>query len=340
MGIVAVFHDKSFEEHDTGEQHPETRCRAHWVAEGIRRSPLAGNIQFLQPRPAKGSQIERAHSPEYRQYIEEACLKGQRSVDFGETLVSPESYDVALLSAGAAIGAVEAVCTGGYTRAFACARPPGHHARAEQAMGFCLFNNIAIAAIHAQTVLSRERICIIDFDVHHGNGTQECFYATPSVLFISIHEHLLYPQSGWASETGSGEGKGCNINIPMPPKADGALYQSAFAEAIEPALQRFEPDLILFSAGFDAHRRDPLSSTLLDEEDYYKLTRRITDLAATLASRPPIVSILEGGYHPEALVRSALFHLCALAEAPGSEALYQKHAPALRALALTLGQEL
>ncbi len=339
MGTVAVIYDERFLEHDTGEQHPETRRRAQWVAEAIRRSPLAKHVTFRKPYPAKASLIERAHSSDYRQYIEEACLKGQRSVDFGETLVSQDSYTTALLSAGAAISAVEAVCNDGYKAAFSCARPPGHHARTEQAMGFCLFNSVAIAAIHAQTALSRERICIIDFDVHHGNGTQECFYATPSVLFISIHQHLLYPQSGWASETGSGQGKGYTLNIPLPPEAGADDYRHAFAEQIEPALRQFSPDLILLSAGFDGHRLDPLSNTRLGEEDFYELTRRIIDLAAKLDPRPPVASILEGGYHPEALIRSALFHLCALAEQPGTDALYKRYAPALRTLTLQPNRE-
>ncbi len=312
MKPLAVVYDDAFASHDTGDRHPETAMRARWVADALRDSALAAFTDFLQPELVETRWIERIHTREYRCFIEEACLKGQRAVDFGETLVCEDSYRVARLAAGSAVRAVHAVCRDGYGAAFSCARPPGHHARAEQAMGFCLFNNIAIAAAYAQEAMKRERVCIIDFDVHHGNGTQESFYATPAVLFVSLHQHLLYPHTGWDSETGSGAGKGTNLNIPLPAGSDLARYEAAFEQLVEPAVRRFCPDILLLSAGFDAHHRDPLSDMQLSEKDYYTLTRRIMRLARHVGDCP-VASVLEGGYDPAGLAQSALHHLRALA---------------------------
>lgn len=313
MKPLAVVYDEAFASHDTGDRHPETALRARWVAEALRGSDLIEVTDVLQPELIATRWVERIHTREYRSFIEEACLKGLRAVDFGETLVCEDSYRVARLAAGAAVRAVHAVCRDGYGAAFSCARPPGHHARAEQAMGFCLFNHVAIAAVYAQEAMKRERVCIIDFDVHHGNGTQESFYATPAVLFVSLHQHLLYPQTGWDSETGSGGGKGTNLNIPLPAGSDLSRYETAFETLVEPAVRRFQPDIILLSAGFDAHHRDPLSDMQLSAEDYHALTRRIMCLARDFGDCP-VASVMEGGYDRSGLERSALQHLRALAE--------------------------
>ncbi|MCC5839227.1 MAG: histone deacetylase [Opitutales bacterium] len=310
---VAFLYAEEFADHDTGQQHPETAERARWIASAVRRGPLGAHVGFIEPRAVPSRWIDRVHTADYRRFIEEAALKGLRSVDFGETLVSPESFEVARLAAGAALGAVEAACSGRWLAAFACCRPPGHHARTEQAMGFCLFNNVAIAAVYAREALGRERVCIIDWDVHHGNGTQESFYASPGELFISIHQHPLYPHTGWREERGSGAGAGFNLNLPVPAGATGEDYRRLWDEQVVPAVEAFQPNLLLISCGFDAHRLDPLSAVDLEEADYYDLTRRAWNLARSFPDCP-VVSVLEGGYHPDALVRSALFHLCGLAE--------------------------
>jgi len=268
---------------------------------------------WLEPQAAAVRWIERVHSAEYRQYVEEACLSGRRCVDFGETLVCEDSYEVALLSAGAALRAVDAVLVDGYTAAFSCARPPGHHARAESAMGFCLFNNVAIAACYAQEAHGVDRVCIVDWDVHHGNGTQEAFFNTPGVLFFSIHQSPLYPHTGEPYEQGSGAGAGLTLNVPMPPGSLGIDYREAFEDVLFPALESFRPGLILLSAGFDAHAADPLAQVELETADFAMLTRMLMD-AARRYSNGRLVSVLEGGYHPQAMPDSVLAHLCALLE--------------------------
>lgn len=305
---LAVVYHADFELHDTGNQHPEKCVRARRVADALRADAIAEDLQWFTPEPAAAEWLEKVHSPEYRQYIEEACLSGRPYADIGETAICEESYAVARLAAGAAMQTVDLVFGDDFKRAFACIRPPGHHARYEQAMGFCLFNNIAIAAAYAEAAYGLERIAIVDWDVHHGNGTQETFYNSPKVMFSSLHQLPLYPHSGERVEEGLEMGHGFTLNLPLPAGSDGGVYRSAFNLELLPALKKFRPQLIFISCGFDAHCDDPLADMKLKEEDYRWMTRQLADIADEFCEGR-IVSVLEGGYDMEALASSALAHV-------------------------------
>src|SRR5215471_1335046 len=211
--------------------------------------------EVVAPRAATHEQLARVHDAEYIQRISETT--GQALALDPDTYTSPDSYEVALLAAGAAIDAVERVMSGSHVRALALVRPPGHHAEREHAMGFCLFNNVAVAAAHART-LGASRVAIVDYDVHHGNGTQHVFELDPAVLYCSVHQYPYYPGTGAATEIGSGAGRGFTVNLPLEGGAADDDYRLAFEEVVTPVLWQFKPDLVLVSAGFDAHERDPL----------------------------------------------------------------------------------
>ena len=311
---VAVYYHPDCLLHDTGPQHPETVARLTVSKAALDASRFASLIHWQLPRPAEARWIERIHTAEYRQFIEESCLRGKHFVDMGETVVCPESYQAALLSAGAAVQAVDSVMQEGYQRAFCLTRPPGHHASEEQAMGFCLFNNVAIAANYALEAYGLERVCIVDWDVHHGNGTQDIFYASPTVLFCSLHQLPLYPHTGESHETGIGAGKGMTVNCPLPFGAGIDLYHETWVHDLAPEIRSFQPQLILISAGFDAHREDPLADIELDSHDYYHMTRWVLEVAEESA-HGRVVSMLEGGYNLEALAESVKEHVRGMAEA-------------------------
>jgi acetoin utilization deacetylase AcuC-like enzyme len=233
-------------------------------------------------------------------------------VDQGDTTVSAESFDVALLAVGSSLAAIDAVASGILQNAFCAVRPPGHHATKKQPMGFCLFNNTAIAARYAQEHHGIGRIAIIDWDVHHGNGTQEIFYDDPSVLFISLHQYPFFPGTGSRAERGEGKGEGFTLNLPMRAGTEEPEYVEAFQKEILPMLDMFRPELILISAGFDAHREDPLGNINLSEESFKKMTL-MTMESADKHCHGKIVSILEGGYNLSSLSKSVEVHLKALA---------------------------
>lgn len=310
---VAIFYHPDCLLHETGGQHPEAPGRLNSAKASLERAPFADRLHWLKPEPVDAKWIEKIHTPEYRQFIEEACLKGRSSVDFGETMICPDSYRAALLAAGGAVGCVDAVFRDGYSAAFSLTRPPGHHASQEKAMGFCLFNNVAIAAQYAEEAYGLERICILDWDVHHGNGTQDIFYGSPSVLFCSLHQLPLYPHSGECHETGTDAGAGLTVNCPFPNGAAIHHYMETLTEDIFPKMQEFQPELILLSAGFDAHSMDPLADIQLQSRDFYTLTRWVLDQAKEL-THGRIVSILEGGYNLRALGESVSEHVRALVE--------------------------
>ncbi len=273
--------------------------------ETVRDSGLGERLHWLRPQPASVQAIERVHTGAYRQFIEEACLSGAMMVDSGETLVGEDSYRAALLSAGGVMLGVDEVVQGRASSAFVATRPPGHHATQDRAMGFCLFNNVAIAARHAQCVHGIERVLIVDWDVHHGNGTQDIFYNDASVFFFSTHQHPLYPGTGSAAEQGVGPGCGYTVNCPMAPGAGFKEYQKAFLETLTPAARRFKPQLMLVSAGFDAHDNDPLADISLHESDFGQLASIVMDIAAELCNQR-VVFALEGGYNIPALTASVL----------------------------------
>jgi len=312
---VAVFYHPDCVLHETGPHHPERPERGVRVEQALRQASFGEFLDWYEPEPVEAEWIESIHSAEYRQFIEESCLKGKESVDFGETHVGMDSYRAALLAAGGAVGAVESVVHGGYRFAFSACRPPGHHARAEQAMGFCLFNNIAIAADYAEKALGLERLAILDWDVHHGNGTQDAFYNSPSVHFCSTHQAPLYPHTGHIYEDGTGSGRGMNLNCPLEGGSGlEDILRELKAEWI-PALERVRPELILVSAGFDAHRLDPLAGMSLESADFGELTQFVCEQASRFCEGR-VVSVLEGGYHLEALGESAAAHIEACVQIP------------------------
>jgi acetoin utilization deacetylase AcuC-like enzyme len=282
--------------------HPENAERLKAI-EAALDSPALGLREFLvplAPRPATIDEIGKAHSLDYVTGLRDAVRQAPGYVDHAPTYVVPESFDIALLAAGGAIRAVEAVAGGEAEAAFALVRPPGHHAVPDAPMGFCLFNNVAIAARYAQRMLGIERVLIVDFDVHHGNGTQEIFYEDPSVLFISTHQEGIYPGTGAANEMGAGEGAGYTINLPLPAGAGDGAMQRVLAEIIEPAAMRFRPKLVLVSAGFDAHWLDPLAGLQFTLAGYTHLTHGLARIAAEQCNGM-LVFVLEGGYHLAAL---------------------------------------
>lgn len=223
-------------------------------------------------------------------------------LDEGDTHAVRESFEAALLAAGAVNTAIDAVLQSKVGAAFCAVRPPGHHAECDRAMGFCLFNNVAIGARYAQRMHRIERVAILDWDVHHGNGTQHIFEADPTVFYISLHQYPFYPGTGAREERGVGEGEGFTLNIPLPAGTGEARYLEAFRNEIVPALQDFKPELLIISAGFDAHRDDPLANMMLTESSYGKMTEQVMGIA-------PIVSVLEGGYNLDALARSDEAHI-------------------------------
>ena len=311
---VALFYHPDCLFHDTGTGHPECPDRLSRAKEAIEKSTAANLVHWHQPDPVEARWVEAIHSPEYRSYIEESCLQGRQTVDFGETVICEDSYRAATLAAGGATAAVDAVLRDGYHAAFSLMRPPGHHAGTEKAMGFCLFNNIAIAAHYAAEAYGIDRVCILDWDVHHGNGTQDIFYSSPSVLFVSLHQLPLYPHSGECHETGLGPGKNLTLNCPFPEGSGIDHFLETLDHDVLPALEDFSPGLILVSAGFDAHRQDPLAGLTLNTPDFHRLTVWVQEQAQRFC-HGRMVSILEGGYNLDALAESVAEHVRALTEA-------------------------
>jgi len=255
--------------------------------------------------------IDAVHAPGYREALHRAVPpQGIRYLD-ADTGLSPGSWPAALTAAGGMLSAVDAVMSGRVTNAFCAVRPPGHHAESGRGMGFCLFNNVAIAARYLQRHHNIGKVAIVDWDVHHGNGTQEIFYGDPTVLYVSTHQHPLYPGTGSEAETGKEAGKGFTLNFPMPAGRDDDDYAAVFVKSIIPALKVFGPDFILISAGFDAHRDDPLAGMNVTEAGFGEFTRLVRQVA-DLSAHGRIVSCLEGGYNLPALARSVQFHLTAL----------------------------
>ncbi|TLY27794.1 MAG: histone deacetylase [Ignavibacteria bacterium] len=296
-----------FLDHKTGLGHPERPERLRAIVSRLKEVKLASSLEPISIEPASEEWMSKVHTPAHIRFVRETCLRGG-ILDGGDTPVSKDSYEVALLAAGAVIAAVAAVLNGGMENAFCAVRPPGHHATQAVSMGFCLFNNAAIGARFAQAAHGLKRVAIIDWDVHHGNGTQEIFYEDKSVFYISTHQYPFYPGTGSRTETGSGEGKGYTLNIPMSAGSGEKEYLDAFRGEILPALDRYRPELIMISAGFDAHRDDPLANINLTEESFSKLTLLISE-SARRNCNGKIVSVLEGGYHLTALARSVEAHL-------------------------------
>ncbi len=302
-----LFTHEACARHDTGQWHPESPARLAAVLQALDAAGLSGLGWREAPRASRDSLLA-AHPADF---VERALAavpdSGFVGLD-GDTILSPGSGEAALRAAGALVAAVDAVMAGEAATAFCAVRPPGHHAEPEVAMGFCLFNNIAVAARHAQRTHGLQRIAVLDFDVHHGNGSQAIFWDDPGVFFASSHQSPLYPGTGAREERGA---HGQMINAPLPPGAGTEAFRAAWEGAILPGLERFAPELILVSAGFDGHRADPLADLDLVEADYRWITRTLKEIAGRHAGGR-LVSTLEGGYDLDALAASAVAHVEAL----------------------------
>ena len=308
MNRVGFLYHPDYLKHQTGPGHPERPDRLSHLVKHLLSKPLWNSLIHLQPQHARIDHITLAPPESYVAGIAKACSSGITVIDSGDTHVSRDSYEVALLAAGAVTEAVDQVMTSKLNSAFCSVRPPGHHAETATAMGFCLFNNAAIAARYAQKNHGVERVAILDWDVHHGNGTQQIFYEDPSVLYISLHQYPFYPGTGAEGETGSGKGKGFTLNCPMNAGSGEREYLEAFHHRILPALENFKPELMILSAGFDAHKDDPLAGINLEEGSFEKMTGIVKKVADDHCDGK-IVSVLEGGYDLEALAGSAEKHL-------------------------------
>jgi acetoin utilization deacetylase AcuC-like enzyme len=291
--------------HNPGEGHPESPTRLAAVLEAIENAQVPG-LEWREAPAASRTQLLRVHAPTHIARVLDEPVTDFVRLD-ADTGMSADSPEAALRAAGAACAAVDAVILGECRRAFCAVRPPGHHATADTPMGFCLFNSIAVAAAHALDAHRLARVAIIDFDVHHGNGTQDIFQHEPRVMYVSSHQRGLYPGSGHADERGAGN----LLNAPLPEGTPGAEFRRAWSEQLLPEIDAFRPELILISAGFDAHRLDPLAGLMLEASDYYWLTIELGAIA-TRHARGRIVSCLEGGYSLTALRECSVAHLRAL----------------------------
>jgi acetoin utilization deacetylase AcuC-like enzyme len=308
-GVAFVWHEACLG-HSNGPGHPERPERIRAIRDHLERSGLLARLVPLRPEPCPMERIEAVHPRRYIETIRRACDVAPARLD-PDTGVSPGSWEAALCSAGGALAGCDAVLSGRVGAAFVCTRPPGHHAEAERAMGFCLFNNAAIAARHLRAAHGLERVLIVDWDVHHGNGTQRIFEEDGSVFYFSTHQYPFYPGTGAADETGRRRGAGATLNVPMPAGSGDAEYLAVFRDVLRPAIDRFRPQAILISAGFDAHRADPLAAMELTETGYAGMTAIVRE-AADAHCDGRIVSLLEGGYDLEALGASVEVHLRAL----------------------------
>jgi acetoin utilization deacetylase AcuC-like enzyme len=298
MPLILISSER-FAEHQTPPGHPESPERAE-VMSAVAREWRAHNGEVIAPREATHEQLARVHSEAHLARI--ASTEGRAVAFDPDTYTSPESVEIARLAAGAVVDAVERVMSAASTRAFVPVRPPGHHAERNRVMGFCLYNNVAVGAAHARTLGAR-KVAIVDYDVHHGNGTENIFQSNPDVLYLSLHQYPYYPGTGSADEIGSGDGRGFNVNVPLEVGAVDEDYRLALSTIVVPVLTQFEPDLIIISAGFDAHERDPLAGMRLRTEAFAAMTADIRRVADTCC-RGRLVAVTEGGYDLRALSES------------------------------------
>lgn len=312
---VGLFLDGKCKEHNTGYGHPEQPARFDAVKEGVRIASQEQNdfLKMLGFEAATKESILHAHEAGYLEIVEREVKAGREMLSTGDTNVSPRSWDVAMLAAGASIEAVDTIFdSGGIKRAFCGMRPPGHHASAGRGMGFCLFNNVAIAARYAQEKHSVGKVLIVDWDVHHGNGTQDIFYDDESVFFFSTHQSPWYPGTGSRDETGTGKGQGTVMNRPFPAGAGRKEVGKAFEKDLLEAANRFKPELVIISAGFDSRVEDPLGHFRLEDKDFADMTKLMLGIARE-HSEGRLVSVLEGGYSLEGLKLAVASHVSALA---------------------------
>ncbi len=303
--------DAVFKKHVTAPGHPESPARIDAIRRAFDAAGIFEKCTCLKPREATLEELARAHDPRYVESVLREIESGVESLAGGDVSICASSGHVARLAAGSAIAAVDAVLRAKTGTAFCATRPPGHHATRDRPMGFCIFNGIAVAARHAQAVHGVERVAILDWDVHHGNGTQDIFYEDGTVLFASTHQSPWYPGSGSRDEIGTGPGQGFTINRPYPAGSGRTEILDAFANDILPAVRKFQPDLILISAGFDSRVGDPLGGFLLNDDDFFDLTTAIRSVATDVCNGR-IVSLLEGGYSLNGLASAITAHVGAL----------------------------
>jgi acetoin utilization deacetylase AcuC-like enzyme len=298
---VGLYDDPVFREHDAGAGHPERPQRLEALRLGLRQAGLEDDLALVSPRPASREELLRAHTAAHVDLV--ASTEGRCCRFDPDTQAGPRSYVAALCAAGAVVDAVDRVLDGTLDRAFCAVRPPGHHATADRAMGFCLFNNVAVGAARA---LARglRRVAIVDIDVHHGNGTQAIFWAEPRVLYVSSHQYPLYPGTGAMDEVGEGLGKGFTVNLPMPAGLGDGEYGHVYRTIVEPIGRAFDPELVLVSAGFDAHRNDPLAGMDLTDAGFAELADVCVGIAGGAAGGR-LVAVFEGGYDPHAVAGAA-----------------------------------
>lgn len=310
MAKTGLVLDKRFERHETGYGHPERPERLRAIADALDARGLTHACARIEATPIDMELVRRNHDADYLDCLRLWCESGRPLGDMPDTDICKESFEIARLAAGGVVSAVDAVMRGEIDNAFCAVRPPGHHAERNRSMGFCLFNNVAIAARRLLEDHGLSRVLILDWDVHHGNGTQHSFDDDPRVLYVSLHGHpgILYPGTGYAHERGRGPGEGFTVNVPiLPPGADD-VWRAAFDDPILPAVERFAPQFVLISAGFDAHRLDPLGPLELETGSFGWMTDLLVDVARRHCG-DRLISVLEGGYHLQALADCACLHV-------------------------------
>jgi acetoin utilization deacetylase AcuC-like enzyme/formylglycine-generating enzyme required for sulfatase activity len=306
-------YDEIYLKHLTGPGHPERPERLLAIIFTLKESGLYSKLYSLPSKKSPLKWIKTVHAEEYVERAKDACRKKIAYLDSGDVPICPDTYDVAVAAVGGVLGAVDAVMAGKVKNAFCAIRPPGHHALPNRAMGFCIFNNVAIAARYIQKEHKLNKVLIVDWDVHHGNGTQELFYEDPTVFYFGIHQYPFYPGTGAAEEKGAGKGLDYTLNIPLPPGCGDKEYIQTFEQKLKPAALKFKPDFILISAGFDAQQNDLLGGMQVTPEGFARLTYIVKEIAET-GCQGRMVSVLEGGYHPKQLGQSVLAHVKALME--------------------------
>jgi acetoin utilization deacetylase AcuC-like enzyme len=313
MSHTGFVYDDIFLKHEVIAGHPERPERLGAILDMLEKTSLRDELTWITPREASLEDIARIHEPHYADFVRQAIAQGEHLLDGGDTCIGQHSYQAALMAAGGVLEAVDAAVRGDVRNAFCAVRPPGHHASAARAMGFCIFNNVAIGARYAQAVHGLKKVLIVDWDVHHGNGTHDAFYEDDTVLYISTHQVPHYPGTGASGQRGHGPGKGFTFNIPMRPGSGDDAFRLVYETLVVPTAEDFEPDLVMISAGFDAHEADPLSALELTSACYGELTRMVKEVADRHAGGR-LVSVLEGGYNLDALATSVEAHLRALME--------------------------